>query len=169
MQAFFRLNLKNCFAAGLRRGRWPPSCSNSGSADARPWGCGWHDRRLSPADPWAALPSPCRRPENPRPERPCPYTDLSVGGGVKEAGVRIQGLQLVQAVEIADVQGVPIVEAGPFQMLVVHGEAQGADEMEAGAGHRAGPGHVPRVLRDLRFHHDDVKHAVAVLSKDTST
>ena len=51
----------------------------------------------------------------------------------------------------------PIVEAGPPHLPLVEGEAEGADEVEGGAGGEAGAAGVSRVPVNFRLHQDYMK------------
>ena len=57
----------------------------------------------------------------------------------------------------------PVVEAGTLEVAVLQLEAQGLDEVQAGAGDGAEPGNVAGVRRDLRLE-EDYLHGRAALS-----
>ena len=50
----------------------------------------------------------------------------------------------------------PVVQAGPFEVPILEGEAQRPDEVERGAGPEAGAADVARVPVNLRAHQDHV-------------
>jgi hypothetical protein len=56
-----------------------------------------------------------------------------------------------------DVHLAPVVQAGPFQIAVVSGETEFADEMESCAGCAAETGDVAGVWGDLRFDQDNME------------
>ena len=72
-------------------------------------------------------------------------------GGEKEAGAAVFGGEILPVVVIGDVQQMPVIQPGPLELAVVHGEAHGADQVQPCAGGGAGAGDVAGVLGDLRF------------------
>ena len=78
------------------------------------------------------------------------------GGEVVERAA-VFGEEIFQPVVIGDVQIVPVIQPGMFELFVVNGKAHGADQMQAAGGAGAGTGHVARVLRDARLHQHDVQ------------
>jgi len=80
------------------------------------------------------------------------------GGGVVFFGVAGEeevGGGEVEGVGELELDFIPVVEAGSFHAAVGDGEAERADEEEAGVGGGAGAGDVARVLGNLRLEEDD--------------
>jgi len=57
----------------------------------------------------------------------------------------------------------PVVQPRPADGLLRDIEPQGADQMEAAAGGRAGAGDIAAVLGDLRLHQHDIEHKTTLL------
>ena len=70
--------------------------------------------------------------------------------------------EVFQILVVRNLHQVPVVQAAALHVppdgALGDVEAQGADQMEAGAGGGAGAGDVPAVLGNLRFHQYDVQH-----------
>ena len=53
---------------------------------------------------------------------------------------------------------VPIVEACPLELAIIHPEAGHADDMQFGKSRRAEPGNVASIRRDLGFDKSNMEH-----------
>ena len=56
-----------------------------------------------------------------------------------------------------ELEAVPVIQSGPLEVTVVQGEAQGSDQVEAGADRHAGSAYAPGVLGYLGFNENDVQ------------
>jgi hypothetical protein len=88
------------------------------------------------------------------------HKEASFGGGEPALlrRLRVPGQKLRQVGVLENLHQMPVVQPRPAHRPLRNVEAQGADQVEAAAGGRAGAGDVAAVLRDLRFHEHDVQH-----------
>jgi len=86
---------------------------------------------------------------------------LCLGGEIIDLCIGMLAVEIRQTVVIGNIQLVPVVQSRALQLLVVHGKAHWADQMQRGTGGGAGAGNVAGVLWDLRLmqYDMDMRHS----------
>ena len=88
--------------------------------------------------------------------------DIAIGairfcGQKKETALHVLVAQLVEGIPKAQVDFLPVIEAGAFQFPIVDGKTERLDQMQGGACCETEPANVAGVGRNLRFYEDDVE------------
>lgn len=77
---------------------------------------------------------------------------LTLGGRIVEKPVRILQLQFIKAVIVSDIYKMPIIKPCTLQIPVVHGKAQGPDQVQIAAGCGTGSGYISGILGNFGFY-----------------
>ena len=81
----------------------------------------------------------------------------NIGCEEKQLVAAVPLQKLAQALVVCNIQLMPVVQSGAFELAVVNGKAHGLHQVQGRTGAGAGAGDVPRVLRNLRFDQNNVK------------
>jgi len=86
---------------------------------------------------------------------------LHLGGEKVQPQLILSSEKFLETVPIADIDKLPVVKTSPFQVLVIGGKTQGADQMQDRVRGPAQPGDAPGVGGNLRLDQDDMKRGRA--------
>lgn len=116
-----------------------------------------------------ALGLPAKNKEAAGAEGRLPVRPLGLGREQEESALVLRGEKCVQVRPMADLYLRPVVQPGPFQMLVVKAEAKGMDKVQDGVCGAAEPGRRAGVGRYFRLDKNDVeggfRHEINVVEK----
>src|SRR5512133_121926 len=79
----------------------------------------------------------------------CAEVVKSAGGG--------RGPQFIQILPVTDIDKLPIIQAGPFQVAVVGGKSKLTHQVQTGTRGCAQTGNITGIRRDFRFDEYDIK------------
>ena len=83
--------------------------------------------------------------------------DMLCFGGKIEERTLVASKEIVQILIVSNVQQMPVIQTGSFQLFVVDFEAHGLHDVQTGACGGAGAADVTGVLRNLRFHQHNIQ------------
>ena len=67
-------------------------------------------------------------------------------------------LQSVERIPQLQIDFVPIIETGPFELAIIQGKAQRLDQMQCRLRRQTKPANVASIRRNFRFNQNDVEH-----------
>ena len=78
----------------------------------------------------------------------------------------LSGQKSIYVFPIDDIHVLPVIESGPFEVLIIGAETQGLDQMQGAVGGAAQAGDTAGVRGDFGLDQNDVKQALVLMRHD---